>query len=115
VPTDPDTSDDARRARVTENESVFRRANEELRRRFSNLDAEGLVPFLCECGDARCTKTIRVTLDEYDAVRALPDHFAIIPGHQIHAAERVVEENERYDVVEKIGLGRRMAEARDPR
>jgi hypothetical protein len=48
-------------------------------------------------------------------VRARPDRFAIIPGHEIHAAERVVEENERYDVVEKIGLGRRMAEARDPR
>jgi hypothetical protein len=100
---------------VSENESVFRRANEELRRRFANLDAEGLVPFLCECGDAHCTKTIRVTLDEYDAVRARPDRFAIIPGPEIHAAERVVEENERYDVVEKIGLGRRMAEARDPR
>ena len=100
---------------MTENESVFRRANEELRQRFSSLEAEGLVPFLCECGDARCTKTIRVTLDEYDAVRALADHFAIIPGHQIDEAERVVEEKERYDVVEKIGLGRRMAEAGDPR
>jgi hypothetical protein len=100
---------------VTDIESVFRRANEELRRRFTSLGAEGLVPFLCECGDARCTKTIRVTLDEYDAVRALPDHFAIIPGHEIHSAERVVEEGERYDVVEKIGVGRPVAEARDPR
>jgi hypothetical protein len=115
VPTDPDRSDDARRARVVENESVFRRANEELRRRFPDLHAEGLVPFLCECGDARCTKTIRVTLEEYDAVRAHPEHFAIIPGHEVLEAERVVEEHERYDVVKKDDGGRRMAEAGDPR
>jgi hypothetical protein len=101
--------------RVAENEATFRRANEHLEERFRALGAEGLTPFLCECGDAGCTRTIRLLLDEYDAVRAHPAHFAIIPGHQIHAAERLVEQNERYDVVEKVDLGRRVAEARDPR
>jgi hypothetical protein len=115
VPSDPDRSDEARRARVAENESVFRRANEELERRFRELDAEGLTPFLCECGDGRCTKTVRLSLDEYEEVRRRPDHFAIVPGHQILEAERVTEENERYDVVEKVDVGRRIAEARDPR
>jgi hypothetical protein len=41
--------------------------------------------------------------------------FAIIPGHQILEADRVVEENGRFDVVEKTDGGRRVAEAKDPR
>jgi hypothetical protein len=100
---------------VAENESIFRRANEHLEKRFRELEAEGLTPFLCECGDGGCTRTIRLTLEEYEAVRASPAHFAIVPGHQILVAERVVAENGRYDVVEKVDLGRRVAEARHPR
>lgn len=115
MPSDLDRSDDARRARVAENEATFRHANEKLEQRFRELGAEGLTPFLCECGDARCTRTIKLSLDEYEAVRERPDHFAIVPGHQILEVERVVEENGRYDVVEKVDVGRRVAEARDPR
>ena len=114
LPTHSD-SDAARAARVAENESIFRGANEKLEKRFREFEAEGLTPFLCECGDAACTQVIRLSLDEYDAVRAHGAHFAIIPGHQILEAERVVERNDRYDVVQKVDAGRRVAEARDPR
>ena len=114
LPSQPDR-DSARAARVAENESTFRRANEQLERRFRELGAAGLTPFLCECGDASCTQVIRLSLDEYEAVRAHTAHFAIVPGHQILVAEKVVEENGRYDVVEKTDAGRRVAEARDPR
>jgi hypothetical protein len=114
MPFDPD-SDAARAARVAENESIFRQANEQLEQRFRELEAEGPTPFLCECGDTACTRTIRLSLDEYEAVRARAAHFAIIPGHQILDAERIVEENERYGIVEKLDVGRRIAEARDPR
>lgn len=107
--------DAARAARVAENESIFRRANEKLEERFRELEAEGLTPFLCECGDVACTQVIRLTLDEYEGVRGHPAHFAIVSGHQILVAERVVEQNERYDVVEKTDVGRQVAEARDPR
>lgn len=114
MPDEPE-SEPARAARVAKNESIFRTANEELEKRFRQLDAEGLAPFLCECGDAGCTRTIRLLLDEYEHVRERPHHFAIVPGHQILAAERVIEENDRYDVVEKVDVGRRVAEAHDPR
>jgi hypothetical protein len=114
LPSDPDSAA-KRAARVAENESIFRRANEQLETRFRALGADGLTPFLCECGDAACTQVIRLTFDEYEAVRSHPAHFAIIPGHQILEAEHVVEEHGRYDVVEKIHIGRRVAEARDPR
>src|SRR5215211_1486072 len=75
LPGHPD-SDAARAARVAENESIFRRANEQLERRFRELEAEGLTPFLCECGDGRCNQVIRLTLDEYERVRAHAAHFA---------------------------------------
>jgi hypothetical protein len=114
MPTHSD-NDAARAARVAENECIFRRANEKLEKRFREFEAEGLTPFLCECGDATCTQVIRLTLDEYEGVRGHAAHFAIVSGHQILVAERVVEQNERYDVVEKTDAGRRVAEARDPR
>jgi hypothetical protein len=114
LPTEPDNAA-ARATRVAKNESIFRRANEQLEKRFKALGADGLTPFLCECGDAACTQVIRLTLEEYEAVRARGAHFAIVPGHQILVAERVVEQNERYDIVEKTRAGRRVAEAHDPR
>jgi hypothetical protein len=100
---------------VAENESIFRGANEKLEKRFREFQAEGVTPFLCECGDAACTQVIRLTLDEYEGVRAHGAHFAIIPGHQILEAEQVVEQNDRYGVVQKLHAARRVAEARDPR
>ena len=114
LPADSD-NESARAARVAENESTFRRANEKLEKRFRELDADGLTPFLCECGDIACTRVVRLSLDEYEEVRAHSAHFAIVPGHQILEAERVVRERGRYDVVEKTDTGRRVAEARDPR
>lgn len=114
LPIHPDR-DTARAARVAENESIFRSANEKLEQRFREVEAEGLTPFLCECGDATCTQVIRLTLDEYEGVRGHAAHFAIVSGHQILVAERVVEQNERYDVVEKTDAGQQVAEARDPR
>jgi hypothetical protein len=87
--------------RVAENEATFRRANESLYRRFQELETVDLAPFLCECGDDRCTRTIRLNLQEYEEVRSQPGRFVIVPGHEILDVERVVEAGERYDVIEK--------------
>jgi hypothetical protein len=87
--------------RVAENEATFRRANESLYRRFQELESVDLAPFLCECGDDRCTRTIRLNLQEYEEVRSQPGRFVIVPGHEILDVERVVEAGERYDVIEK--------------
>jgi hypothetical protein len=87
-------------ARVAENEATFRRANEALYRRFQELGTADLAPFLCECGDHRCTQTIRLNLEEYEEVREQRGRFVIVPGHEILEVERVVEAGERYDVVE---------------
>jgi hypothetical protein len=87
--------------RVAENEATFRRANEALYRRFREVGTDELAPFLCECGDHRCTQTIRLKLEEYEEVREQPGRFVVIPGHEILEVEQVVEAGERYEVVEK--------------
>ena len=39
------------------------------------------VPFICECADANCMEIIRLSLDEYEAVRQHPARFFTAPGH----------------------------------
>lgn len=99
----PEPADERREReqRVAENQAIFRRANQALHRRYRELATDELAPFLCECGDAECTRIVRLGLDEYEGIRGRPGHFAIVPGHAILEAERVVAENERYQVVEK--------------
>jgi hypothetical protein len=43
-----------------------------------------------------------MTLDEYERVRSQRDRFALVPGHENSAIERVVERDDRYVVVDKL-------------
>lgn len=58
---------------------------------------------------------LELTLAEYEAVRANPLRFSIVPGHEIAAVERTVETTERFSVVEKFGSSGKVAELHDPR
>lgn len=89
---------------AAENEATFRRANETLYRRFRELGTVDLAPFLCECGNAHCTQTIRLELEEYEEVRDQAGRFVLVPGHETLEVERIVEAGERYEVVEKPSL-----------
>ena len=57
--------------------------------------------YICECGDAGCTKGIVLTHGEYESVRDHPTRFAIAIGHEIDRIERVVALNSHFTVVEK--------------
>lgn len=100
----------------TRNQAVFRRANEELRELNSRLLQErgeaafAALPFLCECGQASCTRVVRLTLAEYDGVRRREACFVVLPGHA--RRERVVAEGERFLVVEPDERSRACAESR---
>ena len=91
-------------------QSVFREVNERIEE-ISAVESE----VLCECSSRECLKTIPLTLEEYEAVRRVPTHFLVAPGHVVREIERVVEENERYVVVEKFGEGGMAATRLDPR
>ncbi len=58
---------------------------------------------------------VALTLGEYEAVRANPRRFVIVRGHDLPEVEVVVEDHERYAVVEKVGAAGDEAERQDPR
>ena len=82
--------------RAARNEALFRRVNERVEEvnrgvRVDPRDAD----FFCECAEVECMEKIRMTLPEYESVRAVSTHFAVKPGHEFPEAERVVEERRR--------------------
>jgi hypothetical protein len=77
---------------------------------------QSLETFVCECGDRCCTCAISLTLAQYESVRAHPTHFAIAPDHENPESELVIEESERFAVIEAIGPeARKLARRTDPR
>lgn len=110
-----------REQRIAHNETVFRSANEALRGKREELDfgADDKTPFVCECGDPRCTSLMLLSLSEYERVRSDPNTFAVIPGHDDPATEAVItnvlHKSERFAIVEKHENVRSVTEATDPR
>jgi hypothetical protein len=103
--------------RVARNEATFREANERVARFSRELEREDPLPVLCECADPRCTNVVLVTHAEYEAVRAHPDRFVCDLGHVANAEGwgRVVSEDERFAVVEKLGEAAELSAELDPR
>jgi hypothetical protein len=90
--------DELTQRRIARNELAFRRVNEEIDRR---AEGDGKSRYVCECGDAHCSAIIRLSPDEYAAVRAEPKRFFVRPGHEQTEVEQVVESRDEYNVVEK--------------
>jgi hypothetical protein len=108
---------EASRIRIAHNQSTFRDANERIELSAEKMKLYGsLVPFICECPREGCSELMRMTLDEYEAVRADSTLFATVVGHQDLSVEsgaaRVVEEHEEYVVVRKIGVAGEIAKDR---
>ena len=100
--------------RLAQNQVIFRQANENLERAAAGALLETMT-FLCECAAVDCEDTIELTLAEYEAVRADPAHFALSLGHESDINERIHQTFGRYEIVEKTGDSRAVAEAGDPR
>jgi hypothetical protein len=104
--------DDARHA---ETACVFRELNEEIAAIARGLPDDELPAFLCECG-AGCTQHVSLKLAEYEEVRRHPLRFFVVHGHHAPNVDVVVEETERFCVVEKQApVSVKFALARDPR
>jgi hypothetical protein len=95
----------AREERLAGNEALFREVNErvaEVAEHFIEVETRSdPVAFNCECGSADCTEQMAMTIQEYDAVRAAPTRFAVVPGHELPEIERVVDRRSTYLIVEK--------------
>jgi len=91
-------------ARIKHNNNVFRDANERIREAAEEYDHRlERIPFLCECPVESCVELVRMTIEEYEAVRADSRHFMTAVGHEgaeLPVAE-VIARNDGYVVVEK--------------
>jgi hypothetical protein len=106
--------------RLAKNEALFREVNERVAEVAANfIDVETRsdpVEFTCECGRADCAERIVMTMLEYEAVRALPTRFAVVPAHEQPEVETIVERHPSYVVVEKQdGDAQKVARETDPR
>jgi hypothetical protein len=90
--------------RIQQNNRIFRAANERIREMVGRYDhALERIPFICECPVEDCVEIVRLTEEEYRAIRADPDHYMTAIGHD--EAERpvgsVVARADGYVVIEK--------------
>ena len=106
--------------RVARNEALFREFNERVEDVAESLDihSEGeslRIEFVCECGSLDCTDRIELTRGQYEAVRADPRRFVVVPGHEDPRVARAVEQHPRFLVVEKLDHAAEIAIEHDPR
>jgi len=69
-------------------QSLFRDVNEHIGRLAESFDLLDQVPIICECASTDCNEQIGMTQAEYENLRRIPTHFAVLPGHEIPAVER---------------------------
>ena len=106
--------------RVARNEAVFREFNERVEAVADSFDVQGegqsqRIEFVCECGRLDCLDRIELTRAQYEAVRADPRRFVVVPGHEDPRVARAVEQQPRFLVVEKLDHAAEVAVEHDPR
>jgi hypothetical protein len=104
-----------RAERQGRNESLFREVNERIAELNQAFEVDGRSEFLCECSREECKEPISISIEEYENVRNASTRFFVVPGHEDESVERLVERNDRYVVVEKIGEAAEEADDLDPR
>jgi hypothetical protein len=92
-----------------------RTENEAIQASADKLAMLGPIPFVCECADRNCAEIVRLSFDEYEAIRQYPCRFFNISGHETTsvaaAAERIIAVAGELTVVEKIGVAGELAAA----
>ena len=92
------------------------REDNESRARAGGPGNSGLSSFGCECGDDGCSCAVRLTRAEYESVRAHSTRFVIAPDHENPESEQVIEEHERFAVVDTVsGEAVKVARRSNPR
>jgi hypothetical protein len=79
--------------------SSFREVNERVRETLGR--DEGLLDFVCECGNEDCIDRVTLDVSEYERVRSNATLFLIATGHERLHLERVVDQGEGYLLIQK--------------
>ena len=106
----------AREERIARNDATFRAANEQIAEYASDHDFADQVPFICECATESCLVVVDLSLAEYEEVRSSPTRFFVAPGHQGSEGDvSMLDDRERYVLIEKGGRAGEIATDLDPR
>ncbi|MCW2974543.1 MAG: hypothetical protein JWN72_2816 [Thermoleophilia bacterium] len=108
--------DELRKRRMARNEARFRDVNRSVVAgidKFVSNDPKAVYTLLCECSLETCAVMLQVRYDEYRAVRNVPERFFVQAGHEVPEIEVVVQRTDRFSVIEKIGVGAKVARERD--
>jgi hypothetical protein len=90
-----------RAEQVALTEAAFRIANERMSGWPERRARAAPDTYFCECGVDGCREVVRLSAAEYDAVRAHPRHFVVLPGHVISDLESEIERHDGWSVIEK--------------
>jgi 3,4-dihydroxy-2-butanone 4-phosphate synthase len=105
-----------RREKDARNQALFRSVNERIEELNETFGTDGQGSFVCECGNPECTQAIALTRAEYERVRGQATRFAIALNHENPEAETIIEQNDRFAVVESYaGEASKIARETDPR
>ena len=91
-----------RQARLAANEAFFRRLNESLEQ---ETPADATLIVLCECADEDCAQRLELTRSEYEKVRSDPTWFVVAHTHVDLEIEEVIGRTDRFEMVQKLGVG----------
>jgi len=108
-------TDDELQRRLASNEDVFRKVNEGIERGQWPGEEGQRIGFRCECARLGCNLLLELTPTEYEHVRAAPNRFVMIGGHEIAKVETVIKRMPGYVIVEKHDEAGEHAQATDPR
>jgi hypothetical protein len=97
-----------RRERIAYNEAWSRDLNR-LKAQWLEHD-HPVAGFRCECSRPNCRAQVLLSGHEWQRVRSRGNQFAVAPGHVASDLEAVVEEHERFWLVEKHGEAGKLAE-----
>jgi hypothetical protein len=87
---------------IARSQVLRREVNERISEIAGDFGVAERFSILCECASTECEERIELTPKEYDGLRRMPTHFAMVRGHDIPAVERVVHETDRFVTVEKF-------------
>ena len=94
---------------------LFREVNEHIAELSGDWGETGVSLFVCECSNPACAESLEISPDAYERVRADGARFVVARGHQHAEVERVVEDHDRFLVVENIGAAAAIARSSGPR
>ena len=110
--TDPSTrlGDEADAIRKVTNEIQLRKLNERIEEHHLRVKPT-IAQWVCECADETCARPVKMTIAEYEAVRAEPTQFFVAPSedHVSTDIEYVVRREPSYWVIAKRGVGADMS------